>query len=302
MRATCRSTTTCGSSRATHTIVVDTGFDAAAAAARGRTLVRPVAEGLAAIGVDPATVPDVVITHMHYDHAGNTRSVPARAFPRAGRRDGFLHGPRHDAPPFVRSVRRENVVTTMVRRVFDGRVVFHAGDADPVSGRDAASSARPHAGTAGGARGNGPRARGPRFRRRALLGESGAGIAVPDRRRRAGVSRVAAGAAPTRRPRPITSFLATTRRFWRGFPAEPGVADVVRLDLCRVAGARAMRELGFVGLGRMGGADGAAPARGGSSGHGLRRQCGGLRCARRAGCAHRNRARGPSPMLRRSCF
>ncbi len=34
------------------TIVVDTGFDAAAAAARGRTLIRPVAEGLAAIGVD----------------------------------------------------------------------------------------------------------------------------------------------------------------------------------------------------------------------------------------------------------
>jgi glyoxylase-like metal-dependent hydrolase (beta-lactamase superfamily II) len=35
------------------TIVVDTGFDAAAAAQRGRTLLRPVGAGLAAIGVNP---------------------------------------------------------------------------------------------------------------------------------------------------------------------------------------------------------------------------------------------------------
>src|ERR1700681_4663301 len=41
-------------------IVVETGCDLRAAASRGRTLIRPVAEGLAAIDVDPRDVLDVV--------------------------------------------------------------------------------------------------------------------------------------------------------------------------------------------------------------------------------------------------
>jgi glyoxylase-like metal-dependent hydrolase (beta-lactamase superfamily II) len=61
-------------------VVVDTGFDAPAAARRGRTLIRPVADGLAAVRVDPATVEDVVITHMHYDHAGNVALFPRARF------------------------------------------------------------------------------------------------------------------------------------------------------------------------------------------------------------------------------
>ena len=50
--------------------VLDTGFDAAVGAARGRQLVQPVEAGLASVGVDPALVTDVIISHMHYDHAG----------------------------------------------------------------------------------------------------------------------------------------------------------------------------------------------------------------------------------------
>src|SRR4249919_1583768 len=65
---------------AERTIVVDTGFDAVAAAGRGRTLIRPVEAGLAAIGVDTREVLDVVITHMHYDHAGNVALFPRARF------------------------------------------------------------------------------------------------------------------------------------------------------------------------------------------------------------------------------
>jgi len=111
------------------TIVVDTGFDAAAAARRGRTLLRPVAAGLAAIGVDPQTVRDVVITHMHYDHAGNVPLFPLARFHVQDSEMSYCTGRAmshaHLSAPFD----AENVVD-MVRRIFAGRVVFHAGEAE----------------------------------------------------------------------------------------------------------------------------------------------------------------------------
>jgi glyoxylase-like metal-dependent hydrolase (beta-lactamase superfamily II) len=58
------------------TFLLDTGFDAAIGAGRGRTLVRPVEAGLAAIGIDPASVRDIIVSHMHYDHAGNHELFP----------------------------------------------------------------------------------------------------------------------------------------------------------------------------------------------------------------------------------
>lgn len=114
-------------------VVVDTGFDAAAAAARGRKLIRPVGDGLRAAGIEPDTVTDVVITHLHYDHAGNIGLFPrarlhlqdAEMAYCSGR--GMTH--QHLAAPFD----AERVVE-MVRNVFRGRVVFHSGDATLAEG------------------------------------------------------------------------------------------------------------------------------------------------------------------------
>src|SRR5262245_21977175 len=58
------------------TIVIDTGFDEKMARKRQRKVSRPVAEGLKAAGIDVAGVKDVVLTHMHYDHAGNHDILP----------------------------------------------------------------------------------------------------------------------------------------------------------------------------------------------------------------------------------
>jgi glyoxylase-like metal-dependent hydrolase (beta-lactamase superfamily II) len=62
------------------TIVIDTGFSAAVAARRKRKLLRCPIESLRLIGVDPGEVKDVIHTHLHYDHAGNTDLLPAATF------------------------------------------------------------------------------------------------------------------------------------------------------------------------------------------------------------------------------
>ena len=62
------------------TIVVDTGFDGTMAKKRQRKIVHPVEEGLEAAGIAHASVEDVIITHMHYDHCGNGALFPNARF------------------------------------------------------------------------------------------------------------------------------------------------------------------------------------------------------------------------------
>lgn len=110
-----------------HTWVLDTGFDAAMAARRGRTLVRPVEDGLRAIGIDPAGVRDVIISHMHYDHAGNHALFPAARFHLQDDEMAYCTG-RSMCHDLLRAPFDAGDVQAMVGRVFAGRVVFHDGD------------------------------------------------------------------------------------------------------------------------------------------------------------------------------
>lgn len=115
------------------TIVVDTGFGEQQARARGRDLVRPVAEGLEAAGVDPAAIRDVVITHMHYDHAGNNELFPDACLHLQDSEMAFATGRcmchAHANHPY----NVEDVVD-VVRRVYAGSVRFHDGDAELAPG------------------------------------------------------------------------------------------------------------------------------------------------------------------------
>ncbi len=76
------------------TIVVDTGFTHESAAKRGRKLSTTVDAALLRFGVVAAEVSDVVITHLHYDHAGNLDLFP-KAFPSAGSRDELRYRSSH---------------------------------------------------------------------------------------------------------------------------------------------------------------------------------------------------------------
>jgi glyoxylase-like metal-dependent hydrolase (beta-lactamase superfamily II) len=112
---------------ATRTIVIDTGFDRAEAQRRGRTMLRVPHEGLALVGVDAATVQDVVITHLHYDHAGTVDDFPAARLHVNDLEMQFATGRSMVHPGFRRSFAVEHVCT-MVQRLFEGRLVFHRGE------------------------------------------------------------------------------------------------------------------------------------------------------------------------------
>jgi glyoxylase-like metal-dependent hydrolase (beta-lactamase superfamily II) len=53
------------------TVLVDCGFDPAKAAARGRDCLIAPREALARLGVRPADVAQLLVTHLHWDHVGN---------------------------------------------------------------------------------------------------------------------------------------------------------------------------------------------------------------------------------------
>ncbi len=108
------------------TIVVDTGFAPDVAAARGRVLLRSPAEALAAVGIDAATVTDVIITHLHYDHAGCLESFPAATFHLQDAEMSFATG-RCMCHQVLRAPMELEDVLDAVRHVYAGRVRFHDG-------------------------------------------------------------------------------------------------------------------------------------------------------------------------------
>jgi glyoxylase-like metal-dependent hydrolase (beta-lactamase superfamily II) len=115
------------------TIVVDTGFDDAMAKKRKRTVLKPIAEGLKAVGVAPDTVETVIVTHLHYDHSGNYDLFPRARYHLQDCEMAYATG-RCMCHATLRLPFEEDDVVAMVRKVFAGRVTFHDGADEIVPG------------------------------------------------------------------------------------------------------------------------------------------------------------------------
>lgn len=111
-----------------HSYVIDLGYSPEAAERRGRTLIRHPAEALALVGLDAATVKDVIVTHLHYDHVGNFDSFPTATFHLQDREMHYATG-RHMRHAVFSAAYEVDEVVGMVRQVYAGRVAFHDGDA-----------------------------------------------------------------------------------------------------------------------------------------------------------------------------
>jgi glyoxylase-like metal-dependent hydrolase (beta-lactamase superfamily II) len=108
------------------TIVVDTGFSAESAKKRKRDFLHQPADILKLAGIDPDTVGDAIITHMHWDHSGNTGILPQATFHLQDKEMAYATG-RHMTHPFFSGSNQVEDVVAMVHKVYGGRVRFHDG-------------------------------------------------------------------------------------------------------------------------------------------------------------------------------
>jgi glyoxylase-like metal-dependent hydrolase (beta-lactamase superfamily II) len=115
------------------TFVIDTGFNEAMARKRGRNFLQCPGEGLRKLGVEPASVTDVVITHLHYDHCGNYDLFPAAKYHIQDREMMFATG-RYMTHAHMRLPFEADDVVAIVRKLFQDRLVFHDGDEELAPG------------------------------------------------------------------------------------------------------------------------------------------------------------------------
>lgn len=108
-------------------ILVDTGFTREMAARRGRRYLRCPSETLRALGVAAEDVTDVIVTHLHYDHAGNFALFPNATLHVQDLEVQFATG-RHMCHAPLREAYEVEDVVALVREVYRGRVQFHSGE------------------------------------------------------------------------------------------------------------------------------------------------------------------------------
>jgi glyoxylase-like metal-dependent hydrolase (beta-lactamase superfamily II) len=118
---------------ADRTFVIDTGFNAEVSARRKRTFLRCPVESLSLLGIDPNTVADVILTHLHYDHVGNFDRFPKARFHLQEREIAYATGRYMQYPRLSHSFEVEDVCG-IVRLNYARRVVFYNGDAELAPG------------------------------------------------------------------------------------------------------------------------------------------------------------------------
>jgi glyoxylase-like metal-dependent hydrolase (beta-lactamase superfamily II) len=114
-------------------VVIDTGFSREAGQRRGRELELSAADAVRAVGLDPASVRTVVLSHLHYDHAGNVNDFPDAQIVLQRAELEYAAGPamRHHRLSHFFEV---DDVVTVIRRLFAGTVTVVDGRHDVAPG------------------------------------------------------------------------------------------------------------------------------------------------------------------------
>jgi glyoxylase-like metal-dependent hydrolase (beta-lactamase superfamily II) len=108
------------------TILIDTGFDQKAANERKRNLLRCPIQSLQDVGIAVHEIKDTVLTHAHYDHAGNIEKLKNTRFHLQEREMSYATGKdmRH---AFCRHAYDPHNVCELIYANYEERVGFHDG-------------------------------------------------------------------------------------------------------------------------------------------------------------------------------
>lgn len=112
---------------ANRTILLDTGFDTKEATRRGRKVDHEPHQMLKQIGIEPASLDTVVVSHLHFDHAGTLHDFPNARFHLQESEMAYATG-KCMCEPSMQLPFTVDHVCDMVRHVYSGRVQFHNGD------------------------------------------------------------------------------------------------------------------------------------------------------------------------------
>ncbi len=115
------------------TILVDTGYDTAEARERDRPILMEPHEALAPFGVAPDAITDLIVTHLHYDHAGGLHLFPNATLHMQEAEMAYATGPCmcHDT---LRMPYTGDHICEAVKRLYSGRVRFYDGEAQIADG------------------------------------------------------------------------------------------------------------------------------------------------------------------------
>ncbi|MFK7764724.1 MAG: N-acyl homoserine lactonase family protein [Roseobacter sp.] len=119
--------------RGNEVILVDTGYDDAEAKARGRPIRLDPRDALRPFGLTPEQITQVIVTHLHYDHAGGLHLFPNAVLHMQAAEMAYATGPCmcHDT---LRMPFTAGHVCEAVKRLYSGSLRFYDGDGEIAEG------------------------------------------------------------------------------------------------------------------------------------------------------------------------
>ncbi len=119
--------------RGSEVILVDTGYDKQEADSRARPIRTDPRAALAPFALSPEQIEHVIVTHLHYDHAGGLHLFPNAHLHMQAAEMAFATGPCmcHDV---IRFPFTADHVCEAVKRLYSGKLSFYDGDAEIAEG------------------------------------------------------------------------------------------------------------------------------------------------------------------------
>ena len=119
--------------RGDEVILVDTGFDRAEAKLRGFEIRQDIGDALSPFGLQPEDITKLIVTHLHFDHAGGLHLFPNATLYMQADEMAYATGPCmcHDA---LRAPYTGAHICEAVMRLYAGKLVFFDGDAEVADG------------------------------------------------------------------------------------------------------------------------------------------------------------------------